>query len=66
MCLEVNRCPHLRLCCSVTVSVLGKTERYEIEQEFEFTSDRKRMSVVARSLDTGVYVFPMQPSFPLP
>ena len=41
---------------SVTVDVLGKRERYEIENEFEFTSDRKRMSVVARHIDSGVYV----------
>jgi magnesium-transporting ATPase (P-type) len=42
-------------CCaaSITVSVLGRDERYDIEHEFEFTSERKRMSVVARNLDTG-------------
>jgi magnesium-transporting ATPase (P-type) len=38
------------------INVLGKVERYEVEEEFEFTSDRKRMSVVVRNLDSGEYV----------
>lgn len=38
---------------SVTVSTLGTMERYEVEQELEFTSERKRMSIIARSLDSG-------------
>jgi hypothetical protein len=38
--------------CSVTISVLGAIEKYEIEHELEFTSDRKRMSVVARVVDS--------------
>jgi hypothetical protein len=47
--------------CSVVINVLGKTERYELEEEFEFTSDRKRMSVVVRNLDSGEYVCTLCP-----
>lgn len=51
-------CAVLCVCCmthshSVTVSTLGTMERYEVEQELEFTSERKRMSIIARSLDSG-------------
>ena len=33
---------------SMTIEVLGQTETYNIEKVFEFSSERKMMSVVAR------------------
>ena len=37
----------------ITLSVLGNLERYEVENEMEFTSERKRMSVIVRDLSNG-------------
>lgn len=34
---------------SMTIEVLGQTETYNIEKVFEFSSERKMMSVVARN-----------------
>ncbi|KAJ1984992.1 hypothetical protein H4R34_000336 [Dimargaris verticillata] len=36
-----------------TLSVLGTTERWEVLHTFEFTSDRKRMSVLVRCVDAA-------------
>lgn len=37
----------------ITISILGNEEQYKIIRVIEFTSDRKRMSVIAKHLETG-------------
>jgi len=37
----------------ITVDVQGKEERYKILRVIEFTSDRKRMSVVVKNMENG-------------
>lgn len=37
----------------ITIEVLGKEERYKIIRVIEFSSDRKRMSVVVKNLENG-------------
>lgn len=37
----------------ITINVVGKEERYKVIRVVEFTSDRKRMSVVVKNEDTG-------------
>ncbi len=51
-CISARVSPPHRLVRSVTISVRGELERYDIEHELEFTSDRKRMSVIVRNLAT--------------
>jgi phospholipid-transporting ATPase len=41
----------------VTVNVLGRREQYEILNVLEFTSSRKRMSVVARGPDGNIKLY---------
>ncbi|XP_052793334.1 probable phospholipid-transporting ATPase IA isoform X2 [Mya arenaria] len=42
---------------AVTVDVFGKEERYEVLNVLEFTSDRKRMSVVVRMPDGKIKLY---------
>ena len=37
----------------ITIEILGKEERYQIIRVLEFTSDRKRMSVIVKNLESG-------------
>jgi len=42
---------------SVEVSVLGKIEKYEILEVIEFTSQRKRMSVIVKTPDGSIKLY---------
>lgn len=37
----------------ITINVLGTEEQYKVIRVIEFTSDRKRMSVIVKNLETG-------------
>jgi len=37
------------------INVLGKVEEYEIIRKIKFTSDRKRMSVIVKNMQTDSY-----------
>lgn len=37
----------------ITIDIQGKEERYKILRVIEFTSDRKRMSVVVKNMENG-------------
>jgi len=36
------------------VEIFGKVKEYKLLQKLEFTSERKKMSVVVKDMDTGV------------
>jgi len=48
---------HTRTPRAVTVSALGINEEYEVLTVIEFTSARKRMSVIVRAPDKKIYLY---------
>lgn len=48
---------HTRTPKSVVISALGKDEEYEVLSVIEFTSARKRMSVIVRTPDKKIYLY---------
>ena len=38
---------------SITIDILGEREVYDVIKVFEFTSERKMMSVIMKNRDTG-------------
>lgn len=48
---------HTRTPKSVIISALGNDEEYEVLSIIEFTSARKRMSVIVRAPDKTIYIY---------
>jgi len=48
---------HTRTPRGVTVSAMGINEEYEVLTVIEFTSARKRMSVIVRAPDKKIYLY---------